>query len=144
MPFNFNFFAFELNSLPKPKPIGSCICRRPYNPDNSSEESIMHFCPRPNCRKLYHRNCLPKSTFINTSDSVLLPYHLLLPQIQINPLNFPLLKPTHLIPNHHSKNIKQANLLNPDSGLRQIYLASPPVIGGPARLWAIEPAAILE
>ena len=73
----FKIFAFELNGLPQPKPIGSCICHKPYNPDHSSEENIMHFCPRPNCRRWYHRNCLLESTYIDASDSALLSYRLL-------------------------------------------------------------------
>ncbi|EFI27536.1 hypothetical protein CC1G_15573 [Coprinopsis cinerea okayama7 len=45
----------------KPKPgTNSCVCAKPYNPDDPSEASLMHFCPRPRCRKWYHRTCLVK------------------------------------------------------------------------------------
>ena len=33
------------------------ICENPYNPD---EQEPMHFCPRADCRKWYHGNCLKK------------------------------------------------------------------------------------
>ncbi|KAH6891766.1 hypothetical protein BKA70DRAFT_1441171 [Coprinopsis sp. MPI-PUGE-AT-0042] len=28
----------------------SCICNEPYSPDDDSEQGLMHFCPRPQCR----------------------------------------------------------------------------------------------
>ncbi|KAH6903166.1 hypothetical protein BKA70DRAFT_602404 [Coprinopsis sp. MPI-PUGE-AT-0042] len=36
----------------------SCICNEPYSPDDDSEQGLMHFCPRPQCRKWYHLTCL--------------------------------------------------------------------------------------
>lgn len=36
----------------------SCICDEPYSPDDESEHGLMHFCPRPQCRKWYHQRCL--------------------------------------------------------------------------------------
>jgi len=46
----------------------TCICRRPYNPDESDP---MHFCPRDGCKKWYHRNCLHENDykFENSLDS---------------------------------------------------------------------------
>ncbi|KZT28278.1 hypothetical protein NEOLEDRAFT_909545 [Neolentinus lepideus HHB14362 ss-1] len=37
-----------------PKHIGTCLCGIPYNPDRD----LMHLCPRPSCRRWYHRVCL--------------------------------------------------------------------------------------
>lgn len=37
----------------------------------------MHFCPRPNCRKSYHRRCLVKASYVDTSDEANLPIRLL-------------------------------------------------------------------
>lgn len=48
----------------QPKPFGTCICKIPYNPDASS---IMHFCPRPNCRASYHRKCLVQAGYVEPS-----------------------------------------------------------------------------
>ncbi|KAI0059943.1 hypothetical protein BV25DRAFT_1918075 [Artomyces pyxidatus] len=46
-------------------PIAStstCICGQPYNPDKAYP---LHFCPRPKCRKWYHRLCLIKEASID-------------------------------------------------------------------------------
>ncbi|KAF8878062.1 hypothetical protein BD779DRAFT_1676985 [Infundibulicybe gibba] len=46
--------------LIEPKPgEGTCICGKPYSPDD--KRTVMHFCPRPGCRRAYHQNCLVKA-----------------------------------------------------------------------------------
>ena len=45
------------NTQPKPG-INTCICSLPYKPDDP--KSLMHFCPRPSCKKAYHQKCLIK------------------------------------------------------------------------------------
>ncbi|TFK25416.1 hypothetical protein FA15DRAFT_357076 [Coprinopsis marcescibilis] len=40
----------------KPKPENTCICHKPYVPHD--ETTVMHFCPRPTCRKWFHQVCL--------------------------------------------------------------------------------------
>ncbi|KAF9485638.1 hypothetical protein BDN70DRAFT_534900 [Pholiota conissans] len=43
----------------KPKPgTSACVCKEPYNPNDNSPEMVMHFCPRPSCRRAYHQSCL--------------------------------------------------------------------------------------
>jgi hypothetical protein len=77
----------------QPKPIGKCICGIPYNPDDDSDKNIMHFCPRPNCRKSYHRQCLVKS-YIDTSNTANLPTRLLASSPDTDePFEFPSYEP---------------------------------------------------
>jgi len=45
----------------------TCICGRPYNPDN--EDNPMHLCPRFGCRRWYHTNCLKKNGYISDKSS---------------------------------------------------------------------------
>src|SRR6202011_3137814 len=78
----------------QPKPIGTCICATPYNPDDESEDSVMHFCPRPNCRKSHPRRCLVKSSYIDTSNSANLSTRLLTSSPDGNePFEFPVYEP---------------------------------------------------
>jgi len=73
-----------------PKPVGTCICLKPYNPDDMSEDSIMHFCPRPDCQKSYHRSCLVRSSYIDDSNFASLPTRLLASSPDTNePFEFP-------------------------------------------------------
>ncbi|KDQ56822.1 hypothetical protein JAAARDRAFT_158053 [Jaapia argillacea MUCL 33604] len=48
-----------------PNHEGTCLCTRAYNPDIDT----MHFCPRPSCRASYHRECLLKAKWVETSTS---------------------------------------------------------------------------
>ncbi|KAJ7662155.1 hypothetical protein DFH06DRAFT_987881, partial [Mycena polygramma] len=36
----------------------TCICGKPYNPEDPRPGRVMHWCPRPECRQAYHRTCL--------------------------------------------------------------------------------------
>ncbi|KAJ7121029.1 hypothetical protein C8R44DRAFT_981898 [Mycena epipterygia] len=36
----------------------SCLCGEPYSPEDMDPRRVMHWCPRPNCRRAYHRSCL--------------------------------------------------------------------------------------
>uniref|UniRef100_A0A8H7XQB5 BAH domain-containing protein n=1 Tax=Psilocybe cubensis TaxID=181762 RepID=A0A8H7XQB5_PSICU len=53
-------YTFEYKArMLKPKPgSSSCMCKQPYNPNDTSRTSLMHFCPRPSCRRAYHHRCL--------------------------------------------------------------------------------------
>ena len=53
-------YTFEYQArILQPKPgVAACICKRPYNPNDCEVGSLMHFCPRPSCRKAYHHRCL--------------------------------------------------------------------------------------
>ncbi|KAF8351990.1 hypothetical protein F5887DRAFT_9118 [Amanita rubescens] len=44
--------------LPRQKAQACRVCSQPYSPDDSDRRSLMHFCPRPSCRKFYHESCL--------------------------------------------------------------------------------------
>jgi hypothetical protein len=44
----------------------TCICGRPYNPDDSDP---MHLCPRFGCKRWYHQSCLHENGFISTKSS---------------------------------------------------------------------------
>lgn len=53
-------YTFEYkarNVQPKPG-LMTCICREPYNPNDTDPSSLIHFCPRPSCRRGYHHRCL--------------------------------------------------------------------------------------
>ena len=53
-------YTFEYcvrNVQPKPG-LKTCICHTPYNPNDMDPLNLMHFCPRPSCRKAYHHQCL--------------------------------------------------------------------------------------
>ncbi|KAJ3485491.1 hypothetical protein NLJ89_g11895 [Agrocybe chaxingu] len=53
--YNFEYRARNL----RPKPgTDSCVCHTPYNPDDTELANLMHFCPRPSCRRAYHHGCL--------------------------------------------------------------------------------------
>ncbi|KAJ7265869.1 hypothetical protein B0H12DRAFT_173833 [Mycena haematopus] len=39
-------------------PDDLCLCQCPYNVRDSDPLRVMHMCPRPNCRRFYHRSCL--------------------------------------------------------------------------------------
>ena len=43
----------------QPKPgTDTCVCDTPYSPDDPSRSALMHFCPRPSCRRFYHQRCI--------------------------------------------------------------------------------------
>ncbi|PPR05937.1 hypothetical protein CVT24_006659 [Panaeolus cyanescens] len=42
---------------PKPSTTG-CSCGQPYNPNDMDASMVMHFCPRPSCRRAFHQRCL--------------------------------------------------------------------------------------
>lgn len=46
----------------------TCLCYQPYSPDDSS--TLMHFCPRPSCRKAYHHTCLLNGKHKETGSSL--------------------------------------------------------------------------
>ncbi|GLB39938.1 hypothetical protein LshimejAT787_0704480 [Lyophyllum shimeji] len=53
-------YTFEYrarNIQPKPG-LTTCLCLRPYAPDDPAPLSLMHFCPRPACRRWFHARCL--------------------------------------------------------------------------------------
>ncbi|KJA25224.1 hypothetical protein HYPSUDRAFT_37698 [Hypholoma sublateritium FD-334 SS-4] len=51
-------FEYKARTL-KPKPgSAACTCQMPYCPDDTLPDSIMHFCPRPSCRRAFHQSCL--------------------------------------------------------------------------------------
>ncbi|KAK2460848.1 hypothetical protein APHAL10511_007318 [Amanita phalloides] len=54
--YNFEHLARRL--LPKQNAFACPTCAEPYSPDNSDHTRLMHFCPRPSCRKYYHERCL--------------------------------------------------------------------------------------
>ncbi|KAF8062338.1 hypothetical protein FPV67DRAFT_1702791 [Lyophyllum atratum] len=52
-------YTFEYRArVIQPKPSSECLCALPYSPDSPSPSSLMHFCPRPACRRWYHAACL--------------------------------------------------------------------------------------
>ena len=51
-------FEYRVRNI-QPKPgLKTCICHIPYNPNDMDPLNLMHFCPRPSCRKAYHHQCL--------------------------------------------------------------------------------------
>ncbi|KAJ7173971.1 hypothetical protein C8R43DRAFT_1119365 [Mycena crocata] len=36
----------------------TCICGKPYAPEDMDLSQVMHWCPRPSCRRAYHHACL--------------------------------------------------------------------------------------
>ncbi|KDQ32743.1 hypothetical protein PLEOSDRAFT_153588 [Pleurotus ostreatus PC15] len=46
----------EARETPRTPGANTCICKTPYSPSASSV--LMHFCPRPSCRRWYHAKCL--------------------------------------------------------------------------------------
>ncbi|KAI0296930.1 hypothetical protein B0F90DRAFT_1004295 [Multifurca ochricompacta] len=44
----------------------TCICRRPYNPD---ETDLMHLCPRTGCKRWYHESCLRENGHVSNKPS---------------------------------------------------------------------------
>lgn len=51
-------FEYRARNL-QPKPgLQTCVCHIPYNPNDTDPLNLMHFCPRPSCRKAYHHQCL--------------------------------------------------------------------------------------
>jgi hypothetical protein len=51
-------FEYRARNL-QPKPgHAACFCKRPYSPNDTKLESLMHFCPRPSCRRAFHHRCL--------------------------------------------------------------------------------------
>ncbi|KAI0260031.1 hypothetical protein BC834DRAFT_902590 [Gloeopeniophorella convolvens] len=44
-----------LNCIVSPPIAATCLCSRPYNPDDTDP---MHLCPRDGCRRWYHQSCL--------------------------------------------------------------------------------------
>ena len=53
----YTFEYLARNLQPKPG-LMTCLCQKPYNPNDTSPESLMHFCPRPSCRMAFHHRCL--------------------------------------------------------------------------------------
>ncbi|KAF9563811.1 hypothetical protein CPC08DRAFT_705723 [Agrocybe pediades] len=60
--FYFRYTLDRKRRTTKPKP-GSCgcTCVQPYNPNDTDPSHIMHFCPRPGCRRAFHQACLLKA-----------------------------------------------------------------------------------
>ncbi|KAF8518484.1 hypothetical protein JB92DRAFT_2902684 [Gautieria morchelliformis] len=50
--------------LLKKPPIPCSICKKTYNPDTD----IVHFCPRPGCRRSWHAPCLAKTNWLIKSE----------------------------------------------------------------------------
>ncbi|KAL4264963.1 hypothetical protein AB1N83_004510 [Pleurotus pulmonarius] len=46
----------EVQELLRTPGSNTCICKNPYSP--SATSVLMHFCPRPSCRRWYHAKCL--------------------------------------------------------------------------------------
>ncbi|KAJ7726943.1 hypothetical protein B0H16DRAFT_1429274 [Mycena metata] len=44
-----------------PTPAATCVCGCLYDPSDIAPGSVMHLCPRPKCRKYYHRGCISPS-----------------------------------------------------------------------------------
>ncbi|KAJ7481828.1 hypothetical protein FB451DRAFT_1364917 [Mycena latifolia] len=69
----FNVFPYTCagDGAPSPTPrmrseeskyrANTCICGEPYRPDDEDPSHVMHWCPRPLCRRAYHRVCLLES-----------------------------------------------------------------------------------
>ncbi|KAJ7076464.1 hypothetical protein B0H15DRAFT_863895 [Mycena belliarum] len=38
--------------------LNACICGAPYSPDDTEPARVMHWCPRPQCRRAHHYGCL--------------------------------------------------------------------------------------
>ncbi|PPQ79081.1 hypothetical protein CVT25_002306 [Psilocybe cyanescens] len=74
-------FEYKTRTL-KPKPgSSSCTCKLPYNPNDTDPSSLMHFCPRPSCRKAYHHNCLLAAKSKESSTTLISPSS---PQITVS------------------------------------------------------------
>lgn len=59
-----------------------------------SEDHLMHFCPRPDCRKWYHRRCLVKNSYVDESNFADHPTRLLASSPDTNePFVFPEAEP---------------------------------------------------
>ncbi|KAJ7177808.1 hypothetical protein C8R46DRAFT_1075008 [Mycena filopes] len=58
----FNISRYTCDAL---ESLGSntCGCGRPYNPDEMASHLVMHWCPRPSCRRGYHRECLIENAY---------------------------------------------------------------------------------
>ncbi|KAF8624660.1 hypothetical protein AX17_006991 [Amanita inopinata Kibby_2008] len=54
--YNFEYRARTLT--PKQRTYACPLCNIPYCPDDPGVEDLMHFCPRPSCRRAYHQKCL--------------------------------------------------------------------------------------
>jgi len=65
-----NIYDSRMKQLSSPNKSPACeICRIPYNPspaEISSETTpnFMHFCPRPECRRWFHRECLLRENYV--------------------------------------------------------------------------------
>ncbi|KAJ7165133.1 hypothetical protein C8R46DRAFT_1098251 [Mycena filopes] len=63
--FTDEFYYRYTISLPghsiSPAPTATCICGCLYDPSDAAAGSVMHLCPRPNCRKYYHAGCISPS-----------------------------------------------------------------------------------
>ncbi|KAJ7726923.1 hypothetical protein B0H16DRAFT_1591780 [Mycena metata] len=53
----FNALQYTCDGALEPLGAKSCSCGEPYNPEDS-DSRVMHWCPRPGCRRAYHRSCL--------------------------------------------------------------------------------------
>ncbi|KAF8635562.1 hypothetical protein AX15_000212 [Amanita polypyramis BW_CC] len=54
--YNFEYSTRKLQ--PKQNTFACPQCDEIYSPDDSDANNLMHFCPRPSCRKFYHQGCL--------------------------------------------------------------------------------------
>ena len=61
MPYN----SVIITLFQQPSQKGTCLCRKPYNPDTTS---LMAFCPRFSCQKAFDYSCLDKAGCIDTDD----------------------------------------------------------------------------
>ncbi|KAJ7768681.1 hypothetical protein DFH07DRAFT_1007990 [Mycena maculata] len=55
------FYRYTLNVTDNsisPTPTATCSCGTPYSPSDADPTTLMHFCPRPSCRRYYHSRCI--------------------------------------------------------------------------------------
>ncbi|KAJ7242017.1 hypothetical protein C8J57DRAFT_1368103 [Mycena rebaudengoi] len=55
---SFNLMTCTLKTSAHLEGSAGCLCGRPYDLTANSSMRVMHFCPRPHCRRSYHTSCL--------------------------------------------------------------------------------------
>ncbi|KAJ6562501.1 hypothetical protein B0H19DRAFT_1375565 [Mycena capillaripes] len=63
----------QISATPNPSSPGCnpCSCGKPYSPEDMRPNQVMHWCPRPCCRRAYHRACLLDRTTFATRHHLL-------------------------------------------------------------------------
>ncbi|KAK7061334.1 hypothetical protein R3P38DRAFT_2828920 [Favolaschia claudopus] len=119
----YEIYVLHASTNSKGSEVG-CFCDCPYNIRDKSPLRIMHMCPRPSCRRFYHRDCLLEHGHWGPTTDPLV--HLACsPDSDLLPSKFVEAKP-------RSKKCRASQHIEPEIPSSLLRLAAQPIVRGAA------------